>query len=104
MDFVEDVVPLTIQLSEQHGLNVGSFYGRGLSGHDKASFSEVGEQEKFKLWWPQKPSDLVLISQISKWLFGLEYLPPLKSSYSSLVKLAEMEEVHVCSNSEEAMD
>ena len=35
MDFVEDVAPLTIQLSEQHGLNAGSFYGRGLSGHDK---------------------------------------------------------------------
>lgn len=35
VDFVEDVAPLTIQLSEQHGLNAGSFYGRGLSGHDK---------------------------------------------------------------------
>ena len=73
----------------------------------KTSFSEVGEQEKFKLWWPQKLSDLVLISQISKWLFGLEYLPPLKSSYSSLAELAEMEalqEVHVGSNSEKAMD
>ena len=72
----------------------------------KPSFSEVGEQEKFKLWWPQKPSDLVLISQTSKWLFGLEYLPPLKSSYSNLAELAEMEElqeVHECSNSQKAV-
>ena len=35
MDFVEEVAPLTIRLSEQHGLIAGSFYGRGLSGHDK---------------------------------------------------------------------
>ena len=37
---------------------------------------------------------------ILKWLFGLEYLLPLKSSYSSLEKLTEMEElqeVQVCS-------
>ena len=35
MDFVEEVAPLTIRLSEQHGPIAGSFYGRGLSGHDK---------------------------------------------------------------------
>ena len=35
VDFVEDVAPLTMQLSDEHGLNAGSFNGRGLSGHDK---------------------------------------------------------------------
>ena len=35
VDFVEDVAPLMIRLSEEHGLKAASFYGRGLSGHDK---------------------------------------------------------------------
>ena len=35
VDFVEDVTPLMIRLSEEHGLKAASFYGRGLSGHDK---------------------------------------------------------------------
>lgn len=35
VDFVADVVPLALKLSEMFGLKTGSYYGRGLSGHDK---------------------------------------------------------------------
>ena len=35
VDFVADVVPLILKLSEMFGLKTGSYYGRGLSGHDK---------------------------------------------------------------------
>ena len=35
VDFVEDVAPLCMKLREQHDVKAGSFYGRGLSGHDK---------------------------------------------------------------------
>ena len=35
VDFVEDVAPLSMRLREEHGVKAGSFYGRGLSGHDK---------------------------------------------------------------------
>ena len=35
VDFVEDVVPLVLKLSESFGLKTGSYYGHGLSGHNK---------------------------------------------------------------------
>ena len=35
VDFVEDVAPLSMKLREEHDVKAGSFYGRGLSGHDK---------------------------------------------------------------------
>ena len=35
VDFVEDVAPLSMRLREEHDAKAGSFYGRGLSGHDK---------------------------------------------------------------------
>ena len=35
VDFVEDVAPLCMKLREEHDVKAGSFYGRGLSGHDK---------------------------------------------------------------------
>ena len=35
VDFVAHVVPLALKLSEMFGLKTGSYYGRGLSGHDK---------------------------------------------------------------------
>ena len=35
VDFVADVVLLALKLSEMFGLKTGSYYGRGLSGHDK---------------------------------------------------------------------
>ena len=35
VDFVADVVPLALKLSEMFGLKTGSYYGWGLSGHDK---------------------------------------------------------------------
>ena len=35
VDFAEDVAPLCMKLREEHEVKAGSFYGRGLSGHDK---------------------------------------------------------------------
>ena len=35
VDFVEDVAALSMRLREEHDVKAGSFYGRGLSGHDK---------------------------------------------------------------------
>ena len=35
VDFVTDVVPLALKLSEMFSLKTGSYYGRGLSGHNK---------------------------------------------------------------------
>ena len=35
LDFVDDTVQLSMKLREEHGIEASSFYGRGLSGHDK---------------------------------------------------------------------
>ena len=77
VDFVEDVAwPFNFL---NNSLNAGSFYGRGLSGHDKDQLLRSWRAGGIQVMVATEAFGLgTLMSQILKRLFGLEYLPPLE--------------------------